>query len=78
MCYYPARFATSNTIEFFLFLSNQFTQKTCNIQFIETFSLKYGIYKPREVKNYIKKLVLAQSFLYQIFTSLGLLIQYFK
>ena len=52
---------------YFLDLSKQFKQNTCNIQFIEPFYLKYGIYKPREVKNHIKKLMLAYSFLYQIF-----------
>ena len=38
--------------------SKQFKQNTCNIQFIKSFHLKYGIYKPREVVNPIKKLVL--------------------
>ena len=52
---------------FFLDLSKQFKQSTCNIQFIESFYLKYGIYKPREVKNHINKLVLVHSFLYRIF-----------
>ena len=28
-----------------------------HIEFIESFYLKYGIYKPREVKNHIKKRV---------------------
>ena len=51
---------------YFLDLSKQFKLNTCNIQFIESFYLKYGIYKPREVKNHIKKLVLAHSLLYRI------------
>ena len=29
-------------------------------------ALKYGIYKPRKVKNNIKKLVIVHSFLYMI------------
>ena len=49
---------------YFLDLSKQFQHKTCNIQFIESFFLKYGIYKPQEVKNPVKKLVLAHSFLF--------------
>ena len=53
--------------KYFLHLSKEFKQNTCNIQFIESFYLKYGIYKPREVINQIKKLMLAHSFLYQIF-----------
>ena len=40
---------------YFLDLSKQFKQNTFDIQFIESFYLKYGIYKPREVKNHIKK-----------------------
>ena len=60
----------------FLDLNKQFKQNTCYIQFIESFYLKYRMYKPREVKNQIKKLVLAHSFLYRIFTSLGLHISY--
>ena len=36
-----SRFATSHTIVFFLNLSKQFMQYTCNIQFIELFYLKY-------------------------------------
>ena len=51
--------------QYFLGLSKQFRQNTCNIQFIESFYLKNGINKPQEVKNNIKKLVLAHSFLYQ-------------
>ena len=35
--------------KYFLDLSKQFNQKTCNIQFIKSFHLKYGIYKPLEV-----------------------------
>ena len=36
-------------------------------KFIESSHFKYGIYKPREFENHIKKLVLAHLFLYQIF-----------
>ena len=42
-------------------------QNIYKIQLIESFYLKYGIYKPLEVKNHIKKRVLAHSFLYRIF-----------
>ena len=41
-------------------------QNACNIHFIESFYLRYGIYKPWEVKNHLKNLVFAHSFLYQI------------
>ena len=43
------------TPEYFLDLSKQVKQNTCNIQFIESFYLKYGIYKPQEVKKSYKK-----------------------
>ena len=42
-------------------------KNVCNIQFIESSHFKYGIYEPREFENPTKKLVLAHSFLYQIF-----------
>ena len=42
---------------YFLDFSKQFKQNTCNIQFIKSFHLKYGIYKPWDVVNPIKKLV---------------------
>ena len=43
-------------------------QNTCNIQFIKSFNLKYGIYKPREVVNPIKETrAQAHSFLYWIY-----------
>ena len=44
---------------YFLDLGKQFKQNICYVQFIESFYLKYGINKPREVNNHIKKLVLA-------------------
>ena len=50
-------FCGPTTHTYFLDFSMQFKQKTCNIQFIKSFHLKYGIYKPREVVNPIKKLV---------------------
>ena len=52
--------------QYLIDLSKQFMQNTCNIQFIESFYLKYGIYKPQGVKNHIKKLVPPHSFLYPI------------
>ena len=36
---------------------HQVYQSACNIQFIESVHLKYGIYKPREADNSKKKLV---------------------
>ena len=36
---------------------HQVYQGVCNIKFIESAHLKYGIYKPREVKHLTKKLV---------------------
>ena len=44
---------------FFLNLSKQFNQNACKILFRESFYLKYGIYKPQEVKNHMN------SFLYR-------------
>ena len=58
---------------YFLDLSKQFKQNTCNIQFIKSFHLKYGIYKPREVVNPIKQLVRKRTrFFIGFSTSLGL------
>ena len=44
----PAGFAILHTVVFCLHQQN-----VCNLQFIESFYLKYGIYKPREVKYHI-------------------------
>ena len=57
-----ARFATSYTIVFVFYLSKQFKQNTCNLQVFESFYLKYGIYKLKEVKNLIEKRVRKHNF----------------
>ena len=49
----PARFASLH----FLNLCNQFKQNACNIKFIESYFLKYGIAKHGVAKNHIKEVV---------------------
>ena len=59
--------------KYFLGFRKQFKQNTCDIQFIKLFHLKYGIYKPREVVNPLKKLVRKHTpFFIGFTTSLGL------
>ena len=52
-CHDPVSFTTSHTVVFFLNLSKQFKQNTCNIQFIKSFHLKYGISNGTTNKLYI-------------------------
>ena len=54
-------------------MMHQVYQRACNIKFIKSAHLKYGIYKPREVEHPKKKLVRKRTrFFIGCSTSLGL------